>query len=90
MRALSLSEPGAEVLFLSPACVDRSRLPVPALVTPFRACELCAHSTAHAGGLLCGSPAARLSGEAEPLEVARSVCGSCGPSARHLDMQTWR
>lgn len=59
------------------------------LVTPFRACELCAHSTARAERLMCDSPAVRLSGELEALDVARSPAGSCGPNARHLDMPSW-
>jgi hypothetical protein len=58
-------------------------------VTLFRACELCAHSTANGGRLMCDSPAARLTGKPEVLDVARSSNGSCGPNARHLDMPGW-
>ncbi|WP_369658413.1 hypothetical protein [Variovorax sp. V15] len=55
----------------------------------FRACELCRHSTALAGRLLCDSPAVRLAGQPEALDVARAASGSCGPNARHLDMPGW-
>jgi hypothetical protein len=59
------------------------------VVTLFRACELCAHSTANGGRLMCDSPAVRLTGKPEVLDVARSSNGSCGPNARHLDMPGW-
>ncbi|MCR8956304.1 hypothetical protein M0765_000730 [Variovorax sp. S2] len=59
------------------------------LVTPFRACELCTHSTSCGERLLCDSPAARQGGRPESLDVARSSTGSCGPNARHLDMPGW-
>ena len=59
------------------------------LATPFRACELCTHSTARSERLMCDSPAVRLVGEPEALEAARSPTGSCGPNARHLDMPGW-
>ncbi|QNK66826.1 hypothetical protein [Variovorax sp. PAMC26660] len=82
--------PAAKVLLVSPPCVGHSKFPVPALATAFRACELCSHVTGRTGGLLCDSPAARLSGGPEALDVARSAQGSCGPNARHLDMPAWR
>jgi hypothetical protein len=59
------------------------------LITPFRACQLCTHSTACGERLLCDSPAARQAGRPEALDVARSSTGSCGPNARHLDMPGW-
>ncbi|WP_447779409.1 hypothetical protein [Variovorax boronicumulans] len=59
------------------------------LVTPFRACELCTHSTTCGQRLLCDSPAVRQAGRPEALDVARSTAGSCGPNARHLDMPGW-
>ena len=58
-------------------------------VTPFRACELCEHSTKRAERLMCDSPAVRLADRLEALDVARSSAGSCGPNARHLDMPSW-
>jgi hypothetical protein len=73
------------IVHVSPPCAGHSR----PLGTPFRACELCSHSTARAGRLLCDSPAARLSGQPEALDVARAAHGSCGPNARHLDMPAW-
>ncbi|SFO51186.1 hypothetical protein SAMN05216567_10110 [Variovorax sp. OK605] len=76
-------------LHASPACTGHSRPFVRPLATSFRACELCTHSTATAGRLLCDSPAVRLSGHPEALEVARSASGSCGPNARHLDIPAW-
>lgn len=71
------------------SCVDMERPRARPLATLFRACELCAHSTATDGRLMCDSPAVRLSGRPEVLDVARSPNGSCGPNARHLDMPTW-
>ncbi|WP_179830433.1 hypothetical protein [Variovorax sp. YR752] len=62
---------------------------MPEFVTPFRACELCSHATVRAGRLLCDSPAVRLTGHPEALDVARAATGSCGPNARHLDMPGW-
>ena len=62
---------------------------VPQHITPFRACELCEHSTKRAERLMCDSPAVRLAGGLEALDVARSPAGSCGPNARHLDMTSW-
>lgn len=59
------------------------------LVTPFRACELCTHSTGRGDHLVCDSPAVRVSGRPEALDAARSSNGSCGPNARHLDMPGW-
>lgn len=59
------------------------------LASNFRACQLCAHSTASGGRLLCDSPAVRLTGRPEALDAARSPNGSCGPNARHLDMPAW-
>lgn len=59
------------------------------LITPFRACELCTHSTTCGQRLLCDSPAVRQAGRPEALDVARSTAGSCGPNARHLDMPGW-
>lgn len=58
-------------------------------VTPFRACELCVHSTACGDHLLCDRPAVRQVGQPEALHVARASTGSCGPNARHLDMPGW-
>lgn len=81
--------PAVEILFVSPPCVGHSKFPVPAYLTPFRACELCSHATARAGRLLCDSPAVRLAGHPEALDVARAATGSCGPNARHLDMPAW-
>ncbi|QRY30577.1 hypothetical protein JVX96_21150 [Variovorax sp. PDNC026] len=79
-----------QLVFASPPCTGHSRPVMRALVTSFRACELCIHSTARAGRLLCDSPAVRLTGQPEALEVARAATGSCGPNARHLDMPGWR
>lgn len=79
-----------QLVFASPHCAGHSKPVVRALVTSFRACELCTHSTARAGRLLCDSPAVRLTGQPEALEVARAASGSCGPNARHLDMPGWR
>jgi hypothetical protein len=62
---------------------------VPLLATPFRACELCTHSIARAERLVCDSPAVRLVGRPEALDVARASTGICGPNARHLDMPSW-
>ena len=59
------------------------------LGTPFRACELCMHSTACGNLLLCDSPAVRLAGKPAALHAARASNGSCGPNARHLDMPGW-
>ncbi len=57
--------------------------------TVFRACELCSHTVVQGGRLQCDSAAARLDGAPQPLEVARSASGSCGPNGRHLDMPAW-
>jgi len=78
-----------QLVFTSPSCVGHSKPTERALVTSFRACELCTHSTARAGRLLCDSPAVRLAGQPEALDVARAPAGSCGPNARHLDMPGW-
>jgi hypothetical protein len=58
--------------------------------TAFRACELCIHRVARDGQLLCGRAAGQMAGPPEPLHVARSDAGACGPGARHLDMASWR
>jgi hypothetical protein len=79
----------ARLVFVSPPCTAHGKPALRPLETPFRACELCTHATAREGRVLCGSPAARLGGQLEALDVARSVSGSCGPNARHLDMPGW-
>jgi len=88
--ATPTGELGTDVQLVPAHAVGQPCMPKGVLVTLFRACELCRHSTMCVGQLVCDSPAARLSGSPESLEVARSVCGSCGPNARHLDMTTWR
>lgn len=79
-----------QLLHVSPPCGGHSKPMARPLVTSFRACELCSHSTARVDRLLCDSPAVRLSGKPEALDVARSARGGCGPNARHLDMPAWR
>lgn len=74
---------------VSPPCAGHSKPVSKPPGTLFRACELCSHSTARAGRLLCDSPAVRLSGQPEALDAARAAQGSCGPNARHLDMPAW-
>jgi len=73
----------------SPDCAGHSRPLARPLATSFRACELCCHSIARAGRLLCASPAALLADGPQALDAARSSDGSCGPNARHLDMPGW-
>ncbi|WP_422086359.1 hypothetical protein [Variovorax sp.] len=75
------------------AALSRADAPPPTarpVITLFRACELCAHSTTQGGRLMCNSPAVCLSGRPEVLDAARAPCGGCGPNARHLDMPGWR
>lgn len=55
----------------------------------YRACELCLHGRASGEVFLCNSPAAQLGGGPERVAAARAVDGSCGPNARHLEMQAW-
>ncbi len=74
---------------VSPLCIGHATPMRPPLATPFRACELCVHSAANQQRLLCDSPATRLAGGPQPVDVARSTFGSCGPNARHLDMPAW-
>lgn len=77
------------IMAVSPLCVGHGMPMRSSLATPFRACELCMHSISERQQLLCDSPATRLAGGPQPVDVARSTFGSCGPNARHLDMPAW-
>ncbi len=94
MIGVDLVRPAAQraaipLVIASPACAGHSRAMARPLISTFRACELCSHSIARAGRLLCNSDAARLAGGPQALDVARAAHGSCGPNARHLDMPGW-
>jgi hypothetical protein len=90
--AVDLNRPGTERTVIVHCSPPRAGHPVP-LVKPlgtiFRACELCSHSVACTGRLMCGRAAGQQAGPPEPLEAARAAHGSCGPNARHLDMPGW-
>lgn len=60
--------------------------PAPAVhVGPWRACELCSHSTSTlAGGLGCWRLSTGGHGTPVPVQVARSRDGICGPNAVHM------
>lgn len=83
-----MNAPTITIMAVSPLCVGHGTPMRPPLATPFRACELCMHSIADRQ-LLCDSPATRLAGGPQAVDVARSTFGSCGPNARHLDMPAW-
>lgn len=84
-----MNAPTITIRAVSPLCVGHGTPMRPPLATPFRACELCMHSIADGRQLLCDSPATRLAGGPQAVDVARSTFGSCGPNARHLDMPAW-